>query len=392
MLEQSLRGWGVEVESAADGSAGLVAVKEAALSGRPYDLAVLDFQMPGMDGIELAQAIRADPALAPRLVLLTSVVQRGDAVIARRSGFDAYLTKPVRHAALYDALATALGLGGAPGSAPLVTAHALSERRSAGQLRLLVAEDNPVNQLLAVRLLQRRGYRVDVVENGREAVDAVRRHRYAAILMDCQMPEMDGYEATSAIRSLETDWRTPIIAMTAGALAGDREKTLSAGMDAHVAKPFRQADLWAVLDTWIGPVVGEPDAAMVKESGPSPARAADDPPALDAAQFQELRELERQSNRPLVRPLIESYLRSAADGQVELRRAVEASDWPEVAATAHRLRGGSSSLGAAAVAVVCGRLEQSAQEADEPAVQVELELLAEEFQRVRPLLEEHSQL
>ncbi len=389
LLEQSLRGWGVEVDTAVDGPAGLAAVKAAALAGRPYDLAMLDFQMPKMNGMQLAQAIRAEPGLALRLVMLTSGGLRGDAVIARRAGIDAYLTKPVRHAALYDALATVLSLRGAPGSTPLVTAHALREQRAAGQLRLLVAEDNPVNQLLAVRLLQRRGYRVDVAENGREAVDAVRRHRYAAILMDCQMPEMDGYEATSAIRSLEADRRTPIIAMTAGALAGDREKSLSAGMDAHLSKPFRQDELWAVLDTWIGLAADQPDDTdVVDEPGPLPAEATGASPVLDGARFRELRELEQHSSRPVIRPLIDTYFLSAADGQAELRRAADASDWAAVAAVAHRLKGSSGSLGAAAVAAVCTRLEQSASECQVTAVQAGLEGLADELARVRPVLEQ----
>jgi signal transduction histidine kinase/DNA-binding response OmpR family regulator len=393
LLEQSLRGWGVEVELAVDGPSGLTAIRSATRAGEPFDVALLDFHMPGQNGMQLAKAIRREqPAGEPRLLLLTSGGTRGDAVGARRAGIDGYLTKPVRHAALYDTLTTVLGLQGAPGSAPLVTTHALSERRAAARGRLLVAEDNPVNQMLAVRLLQGRGYSVDVAANGREAVEAVRRHRYAAVLMDCQMPEMDGYEATMAIRLLEGDRHTPIIAMTAGALATDRAKSLAAGMDAHVSKPVRRDELWAALDLWTTP----PDArdAFTEPAEPLDLHrdAATEGDALDSAHLEELRALEKASGRPLLEPLISAFLSAAPQITDQISQGLDEQDWPAVAAAAHRLRGSSGSLGALDLAAACAVLETAALAGSPAAARDGLASLVTALDRVRPALDSARQL
>ncbi|CUS39326.1 response regulator [Candidatus Nitrospira nitrificans] len=252
------------------------------LSGRPgqprFDLALLDMDMSPTDGIELARVIQAQAERSEtKLVLLTSFGRRGDAKTAKEAGLAAYLTKPIRERQLHDCLVAVLAQR--PGSAgqstmgdspPLITRHTLAETKAKVDLRILLAEDNIINQKVAVRLFQRLGHRIDVVANGREAVEAVSRIRYDVVFMDCQMPDMDGLEATGIIRQreaagtvsssgfpvsgletrnhkLETPHRVPIIAMTANAMQGDRERCLAAGMDDYLPKPISVDALAGVL-------------------------------------------------------------------------------------------------------------------------------------------------
>jgi CheY-like chemotaxis protein len=208
ILRKQLSSWGIESAEVEDGFAALEELREAAREGAPYGLAILDMQMPGMDGMQLARHISHDPAIAPtRLVLLTSIGQRGDSDDARRAGIEAYLTKPARQSELYDAIATVMGAPETAGEddAPLVTRHTLREMNTAHRPHLLLAEDNPVNQKVAARMLERLGYRVDVAHNGQEALEALERNSYAAVLMDVQMPGMDGHEATAEIRRRERE-------------------------------------------------------------------------------------------------------------------------------------------------------------------------------------------
>ena len=374
VLDQSLRGWGVEVQSVDSGAAAMRAIRAADISNTPFELGLLDFHMPNQNGIQLAAQIRAEhPDTDMRLVLLTSGGSRGDAASARRVGIDGYLTKPVRHAALYDALTTVLGTQAGSDAAPLVTARRLMEQRAADAPRILVVEDNPVNQMLAVRFLTRRGYRVDVAANGHEAVAAFGSHAYAAILMDCQMPEMDGYEATMIIRGLETERTTPIIAMTAGALSSDREKSLAAGMDAHLSKPVRRDELFRVLDEWIP---APPVPALSSEAAPE-VRAPSEGPAivgvvLDPKVVEELRDLERRSGESLLPQLVGAYQTESAQTIGRLREGVAGGDWDAVAAAAHRLKGSSASLGAIAVAAACERMERAANNSDAHAAEATL--------------------
>src|SRR5213596_301067 len=226
---------GMAVHEAPRADAGLEALRRAARAGAPYDLAILDAQMPDQDGFELATAVRADRALAAtRLLILTSAGQRGDGERCRQLGIQAYLTKPIARADLVEAVGTVLaGTVSAPGEADLVTRHSIAESRHA--LRILLAEDNPVNQQVATAMLLKRGHQVDVVSNGCEAVDAVTRERYDVVLMDIQMPEMDGFEATAKIRTLPQGRTLPIIALTAHALSGERERCLERGMSGYLA-------------------------------------------------------------------------------------------------------------------------------------------------------------
>ncbi len=254
LLEAQLPAWGVQVDCVTDGPGALARLRAAHREAHPYALVLLDYQMPAMDGIAVAQAIKADADLARvRLVLLTSFGHRGHRTVAQHAGFDAYLTKPVRQSQLYDCLVTVMASERPSAAAMLVTRHSLAEARAHLRARVLVAEDNVVNQKVAARLLEKLGCRVDVVANGREALEALACMPYDLICMDCQMPEMDGYEATAAIRAHQqrTDRRVPIIAMTANAMQGDRERCLAAGMDDYISKPVQSQELAAMLHKWL---------------------------------------------------------------------------------------------------------------------------------------------
>jgi CheY-like chemotaxis protein len=212
-------------------------------------------QMPDTDGHMLAAAIKADPAIAgTRLILMTSLGQRGDSAEIRRLGFDGYLAKPLRQRYLHECLALVLGRGvcASPATpAQLITRHTVEELRRS-RVRILLAEDNRVNQQVFLAILRRLGYRVEAVGNGQEAVLALERGAYDLVFMDCQMPVMDGYEATRAIRHLVAPLSAvPIVALTAHAMQGDREQCIQAGMDDYLAKPVTPAAVAAVLDRWL---------------------------------------------------------------------------------------------------------------------------------------------
>jgi PAS domain S-box-containing protein len=253
LLDQQLTPHGLWVDLTDSGEDALRRLRTAAARGEPYHVVLSDLMMPGMDGFEFARQVKADPALAGcQLLLLTSAAQRDQAAAAERAGFAARLVKPVREAEVLSCVQAVLGLRPAqPAETPIVTTRQLVEAAAGNQVRVLVAEDNPVNQKVAVLMLERLGCRVDVVPDGREAVAAIGRATYDLVLMDCQMPNLDGFQATAEIRRLDPAVaRVPIVAMTANALEGDREKCLTAGMDDYLAKPVKRDHLEEVIRRW----------------------------------------------------------------------------------------------------------------------------------------------
>jgi len=253
ILTHQMESWGMIADEADSAAQALSLLRNAAAQGTAYDVAVLDLFMPDADGFELARSINADPGIASvQMIMLTSLGQRGDGVKARDVGIAAYLTKPVKQSQLFDCLTTVLNTTHASESGPasnLVTRHTLKETAQMAHRLVLLAEDNIVNQKVAIRQLKKLGYRADAVANGREAIESLSRIPYELVLMDCQMPEMDGYEATSEIRRQEAGKRhIPIVAMTAHALEGDREKCIASGMDDYITKPVKLEELRRVLE------------------------------------------------------------------------------------------------------------------------------------------------
>jgi PAS domain S-box-containing protein len=250
VVSKMVAGFDCNVETVENCQSALTTLREARSRGEPFDLMLLDMQMPRMDGEQILEQIKADPELnRTRIVILTSIGQRADAVRLQRKGCTAYLLKPIKLKTLHQTLVKVMS---EPRDGDAVTSPSTPAAVTSPQRRVLLAEDNPVNQRLAVILLEKAGFSVDVVDNGRRAVDQEATTHYDAILMDVQMPELDGYEATRQIRLREKeDRRIPIIAMTANAMKGDAEMCLKAGMDDYIAKPFDLKKLVEILDRWI---------------------------------------------------------------------------------------------------------------------------------------------
>src|SRR5437764_2444213 len=249
VLQGMLSRWGMKPTAVDSGKSALQAMEIAKSTGHPFPLILLDGQMPEMDGFTLAEHIHRDPELAAAtIMMLTSAGHLGDAERCRKLGITGYLVKPVRQSELLDAICHLLGGEAKKEAVSLVTRHSLREVKK--RARILLAEDNAVNRTLAIRLLEKRGYTVGVAANGREAVTALEKENFDAVLMDVQMPEMDGFEATAKIREKEKESgkHIPIIAMTAHALKGDEERCIEAGMDGYVSKPIRTNELYAALE------------------------------------------------------------------------------------------------------------------------------------------------
>jgi two-component system sensor histidine kinase/response regulator len=330
---------------ASSGRSALAQMREASQAGEPYELVILDFHMPEMDGTELALAIRRTPSLrSARLVMLTSAAGREPA--AREARVDRFLTKPIRRARLLETVADVLA---APADVPAVAPAAPVPAPALpppSRGRVLVAEDNAVNQVVIKGMLARHGFEAEIVDNGADAVARLDRTLHAAVLMDCQMPRLDGYEATRRIRAAEpAGARVPIIALTASAMAGDRERCLEAGMDDYLSKPVRTDALDAVLQRWLGVRV-EPAAGA-----PAPVTGA----VVDADQVRGFRE----EYPEMVDQLVGVFGDSTPPLLGELRSAAETGDADSIRRLAHKLRGSCQNMGATAMTELCRSLEDS---------------------------------
>jgi two-component system sensor histidine kinase/response regulator len=273
ILEGMLERWGMKPTLVAGGEEALTELFAAREAGDPYGLILADMHMPGMDGFGLVERIRQRPELSTAtIVMFTSEGNPGDAARCRELGIAAYLLKPIRQSELREAVTRVLVARKQEGPVPLITRFSLHDAHGAAPfLRVLVAEDNPVNQRLTVRLLEKRGHRVQVAANGLEAVQALKKSRFDLVFMDVQMPEMSGAEATEVIRQNEesSGRHTPIIALTASTTMGDREKCLSSGMDGYLAKPVRQLELEELLESYL---VRRMEEALAPLVGPRPSK------------------------------------------------------------------------------------------------------------------------
>jgi signal transduction histidine kinase/CheY-like chemotaxis protein/HPt (histidine-containing phosphotransfer) domain-containing protein len=371
ILEHQVGRWGMQSASAAGGREALAILRAAAARDEPFQLVILDMHMPEMDGVELARAIGAEPDLAAaRLVMLSSVGPNLSVAEVYGAGIVEYLTKPVRQSTLFNCLIGILGRAGAvPGRTALDT-DGSDPPGWAGTVRILLAEDNPVNQQVAVAMLERLGCQADVVESGEEVVALLEGDPYDLVLMDCQMPRLDGFAATRAIREREqagppdgsagapSTTRLPVIALTAHALIGDREQCLAAGMDDYLSKPFTLEQLRAVLVRWLPPPTGagrsEPVATPAAGGRPE-AETTQSP--LDASTLAGLAALQRAGQPDVVARAMRIYADTAPKLLDHLREAVRRGDAEAVRRGAHSLKSSSASIGAAELAALCKELE-----------------------------------
>jgi PAS domain S-box-containing protein len=385
ILSHQLGSWGMIHEEADSGACALELLRSAAAKGPAYDLAVLDLMMPGMDGFELARTIKSDPAIAAvHLVMLTSFGARGHGAAARDAGVAAYLTKPVRQSQLFDCLANAISAAKAPparNASPspvkLVTRHTLKEAKLMSHKLILLAEDNVVNQKVALRQLLGLGYRADGVANGREALDALARIPYDLVLMDCQMPEMDGYQATAEIRRREGAAKhTFIVAMTANALKGDRAKCIAAGMDDYVSKPVRSEELSAVLERVFGNGERSGKLSVAENSAP-----------VDMKRLSQAMGDEPQERAEI----IDVYLGQMVSSLERLEAAIELQDAATIDLIAHSCAGASANCGMAAVVYPLREMERMGRENRLDDAPVMLANISREFARVQFFLQENLQ-
>jgi CheY-like chemotaxis protein len=350
ILEEFLRHWEMKPMLAAGGEAALAELERAATAGQSYPLVLLDAMMPQVDGFALARKIKESPHLANSVIMmLSSADQVTDSARCRELGISVYLTKPVRQSELLDAIMSALGDGRLPAAA----AAAEPVRKSSCPLRVLLAEDNPVNQRLAVRIMERWGHSVTVVGNGRKALESWATEDFDLILMDVQMPEMSGLEATEAIREREktTSGHIPIVAMTAHAMEGDREKCLAAGMDQYVTKPIDQKRLFEVVEAFC---VARPHSGSLSMNQSNQELSFDPGAALKRV----------DGDRELLREIASLFFEDTPRLLAEVRNAIQRGDGKALERSAHTLKGSVGNFGARAAFEAAFSLEQMGRNGD----------------------------
>ena len=370
-LRTQLAAWQIENQATSDGASALEILRGASTTTSPFTVVMIDQDMPGMGGLELARAIKADPRVAAtRLILLTARGQRIAEQDLQGAGIAQTRLKPVRQSMLFDCLVNALAESPAmveAASSPAVTAHGRHKER------VLLAEDNTVNQRVALGQLRKLGYAADAVGNGLEVLEALNHVSYDIVLMDCHMPELDGYEATGAIRQREGARKhTWIIAMTANAMSGDREQCLAAGMDDYVSKPVRLDELSAVLERARRNIAAAP--------------------AIDQRSLEELRKLPDEDGQSMLRDLLLRFIEGAPVGMGELRSAIERADHRAAAFAAHSLKGSSSYFGAHRFQELCGEVERAGKAGGGGPLAPLLLPLEVEFQRVLTALNRELEL
>jgi len=439
ILTRQFTSWGMRPLEFADGRTALEAATAAHDRGEPFDVAVLDFQMPTMDGGELGRRLKADPRTRDiRLIVLTALGRPGDAQMFADLGFAAYLNKPVRQAELRDTLALVLAdTGERSASQPTITRHLAREfqsrRATSPQFsgRILLAEDNPVNQQVALGMLKKFGLRADAVANGLEALHALKHIPYDLVLMDVMMPEMDGLEATRAIRKDEGGRRKdegssadsselppssfrlhpflrrlPVIAMTAGALKEDQERCFEAGMDDYLAKPVNPEELARVLEKWLPGTEGGDQRSEGRDqrsdvgdqkseggrreegvrgqgTGSTEQRGTDQAlPVFNRAAL-----LERvMDDEDLLSQVLELTLESVPARIQELRTALEAGDTAKAHMAAHTIKGMAANTSAEALRELAREMEQAAEDGDLDAVRGRMGMLDERFEALRKVV------
>jgi signal transduction histidine kinase/CheY-like chemotaxis protein len=382
ILGEVLANWRMKPVVADGGATALAELQRAAERGAPFALVLLDALMPGMDGFRVAEQIRRRPGLAgPTIMMLSSARQPGDSARCRELGVPRYLTKPLKQSDLLDAILTVLAA--APSAGP-AEREAVRPPAPARRFRVLLAEDNAVNQKLAVSLLAKQGHEVVVARDGREALAALEQEPFDLVLMDLEMPGMDGLEATGHIRAREhgTGRHTPVVAMTAHAMKGDRERCLAAGMDAYLAKPIRAGQLLEVVAEFDAAARPEKVPREADGAPPSPSMPAADGDVLDRAAL-----LARVGHDPgLLRELVELFLVECPNLLGAVRDAVTRADAPGLRVAAHSLKGAVSNFSTWPAFEAALRLETMGRMGDLAQAAEGLGALEAALGRLRPAL------
>jgi CheY-like chemotaxis protein/nitrogen-specific signal transduction histidine kinase/HPt (histidine-containing phosphotransfer) domain-containing protein len=387
ILAAQLNAWGTRSEETSDGPGALIALARARDAGDPFAAVILDMQMPGMDGEDLARAIKTDPTLAQTiLVLMTSIGNRGDARHMEELGFAAYLVKPARQSDLFDCLATVLaGASATQPVRPIVTRHAIREMRR-GSLRILLAEDNITNQQVALGILRKLGLHADAVANGAEAVSALETIPYDLVLMDVQMPTMDGFEATLHIRDRQStvlNHNVPIVAMTAHAMQGDRERCLEAGMNDYVTKPVSPQALSEALARWLpGDEASKPADAPaqpeVTAAAPDHSAAGAETPTFDRVGLM----ARLMDDEDLARTVVDGFLQDVPKQIEALRSYLAEGDIAGAGRQAHTIKGASANVGGEGLRAAALDMEQTTQSGDIAAARDRLPEIESSFARL----------
>lgn len=387
ILHQQFESWGVRDDHASTSEEAIGLIQRAIESGEPYAIVIIDVDLPGTDGLSLAQTLRSDSNLAAtRLVMLTTLLNRLPTQTMKATGIAACLVKPIRQSRLLECLVDVMSASGALStseSGPEIPVTAVQE----SNVRILLAEDNPVNQRVALKQLKKLGFSADSVSNGNEVLSALQKVPYDIIIMDCQMPEMDGYEVTRRIRQSGSDSyihlkSAPyIIALTANAMRGDRERCLSLGMNDYLTKPLHLHELESVLQRALLRI--QPASAT-----PVPAPAEKQlPDVLDRSVINGLKELREPDQPDPLRELVELFFRDAEPRLKSMREAAAASDAAKLAAAAHTLKGSASNLGAKRLSALCAAIEKHGKSGNAIAASDMLAEVAAEYDAVREILQ-----
>ncbi|MBD3347310.1 MAG: response regulator [Chitinivibrionales bacterium] len=386
VLQRQLSSWQMRTDEASGWKDALNVMHKAVDAGDPFRLVLLDFQMPGIDGEELGNAIKADTSLPETLmVLMTSMGHRGGKKRFVTNGFAASLTKPVRRSELFNTLRTILADKSSATEGSMVTCHSLKEN-SWNTNRILLVEDNFTNQQVAMAMLKKLGIPAEAVTNGIQAVEALKSKHYDLVLMDVQMPEMDGHTATREIRNLKFEipnYDLPIIAMTAHAMQGDREECLAAGMNDYIAKPIEPNALEKVLEKWLE------RGWETKEKGDEKSKTGNDnrrdhnkPPFWD----KEIMLKRLAGDKDLARTIIAGFLDDIPKQIRNLRLAVDKGDIKDAERLAHGIKGAASNISAESLQKAAWGLEKAGNEKNIEALQSGFPVLENEFARLKPVL------
>jgi two-component system sensor histidine kinase/response regulator len=383
-LKDQLSHWGLPVREAETGMSALAELRDATARGAPFELAIIDSALVDMNGVDLVRGIKADPAnVRLHVVLLTLLDQQNE--IVRDDGVSC-LIKPVRRSALRSCLA----IDGAATPACAIAKPMATSPDGAAGAHVLLVEDNPVNLEVGVGILEGFGCKVETAANGVEALDQYAGGKYAVIFMDCQMPEMDGFEATAEIRKREakTGMRTPIVALTASAIEGDREKCLAAGMDDYVPKPFTAHQMRSALAAWLKPAAangahGKHDHLTVVEPSASPAPSIE---PIDEAVLDSLAQLQREGRPDIVRRVITLFLESAPALLRDLQEGAESGDIARLSRASHVLKSCAANVGAGAFSARCDELEGLARTGEVPDAPARVKAIVEDYRRAQAAL------